>query len=344
MVAISVVTAIITVAIFIFILNYTVFHGALREIAEQTEIIEERFHDSEATIKARITLIGLLTVVGFIALIYVTNRFLTRFVFNKVEQPLDMLSYSVQQISGGNLDYRIAYYTDDEFKSICDNFNEMAVRLKDLIEEVRKNEQNKKELIASISHDLRSPLTSIKAFVEGLIDEVANTPEMRLEYLETIRTKTDDIDNMITKLFLFSKMDMGSYPVYPEKLDIGKEIADFTAVSREDYKDRGLSIETSSIPEERYVYADPTQLYSVFSNIIENSTKYKNKDTVAVFIRCEVINGIIKIVFEDNGPGVSAETLPKLFDVFYRGDPSRTNPRRRGAVSGLPSPRKLLNV
>lgn len=130
MVAISVVIAIITVAVFIFILDYTVFHGALHEIAEQTEIIEERFHDSEATIKARITMIGLLTAVGFVVLIYVINRFLTRFVFNKVEQPLEMLSYGVQQISGGNLDYRIAYYTDDEFKPICANFNEMAVKLK----------------------------------------------------------------------------------------------------------------------------------------------------------------------------------------------------------------------
>jgi signal transduction histidine kinase len=326
MVIIPVIVSVFTFLICFVVFN-AIFQGALMELIN-AEIEREMQRAQGANFNAQIVLLSFLVGVGYIAMMYFTNRFLIKYVFRKIEQPLEMLSSGVHQISEGNLDYRIIYREDDEFKSVCEDFNRMAARLKTSIEEVQKNEQNRKELIAGISHDLRSPLTSVKGFVEGLLDGVAATSEMRQEYLQIIKQKTDDINSMVSKLFLYSKMDMGNYPTFPEKLDIGKEISDFVDASQEEYKSRGLIIETGDMPTERYIHADPVQLRSVFANILDNSAKYKEKETATETVSCAVNNSVIQIVFEDNGPGIQRDALLKIFNVFYRGDPSRNNPQK----------------
>lgn len=175
-----------------------------------------------------------------IAAVIVTNRFLTKFVFRKIETPLDILTEGVHQIRDGNLDYRIEYDGNDEFQSVCEDFNDMAVRLKESVEITQKNEQNRKELIVGISHDLRTPLTSIKAYVEGLLEGVAATPKMQQKYMKTILAKANDIDRMVDKLFLFSKLDLGDCPFYPEKLNIGQEIRSVITSNEKEYREKGM--------------------------------------------------------------------------------------------------------
>ena len=321
-----------------FTLFNAIMGGALVDMVKaerETQTVQRANFNAQMVIGSFIALTGIVTVM------YLTNRFLIKFVFMKIEQPLEMLSDGVHQISDGNLDYRIIYHGEDEFKPICEDFNNMAIQLKSSVEEVQRNEQNRKELIAGISHDLRSPLTSIKAFVEGLLDGVAATPETQREYLQTIRQKTDDINNMVSQLFLYSKMDMGSYPTHPEVLDIGKEISDFVIAAGDDFVSKGLTVETGDMPAEKYVYADPLQLRSVFTNILGNSAKYKEKDTANASVFCTVKDGVIRIVFEDDGPGVPKSALPKLFDVFYRNEPSRNNPQQ-GSGLGLAITSKAL--
>jgi len=328
MIAIPAIVSIIVAALgFLFL--YMVFNDAMLEW-----MAAEREMQGSLAIAAYEGLLVSLTVIGLAILVLLVNRFLLKFVFKKIEQPLAMLSNGVHEISAGNLDYRIVYSQTDEFRQVCDDFNIMAERLRASIEEVRKNERHRKELVSSISHDLRSPLTSIKAFVEGLQDGVAATPEAQREYLAVIYQKTDDIISMVSQLFMYSKMDMGNYPASPERLDIGKELADFIAASREEYRAHGLLIEMAELPAESYVFADPVQLRSVFSNILSNSAKYKYRELAAATIRCLSQDGLIRILFEDDGPGVPEDMLPHLFEAFYRGDPSRSNPHQ-GSGLGL---------
>jgi len=277
----------------------------------------------------------------FITILIFTNIFLTKFVFRKIKQPLELLSSGVKQISEGNLDYRIDYNGNDEFKPVCEDFNGMAVRLKTSIEEVQKNEENRKELLSSISHDLLSPLTSIKGFVEGIRDGVADTPEAQKEYLQIINQKTDEIKSMVSQLFFYSKIDMGSYPVHPEILNIANELTDFVFASSEIYKLRGLSIEMAMVSDNILCYADPSQLRSIFANVLDNSAKYKEKEVANASISYYLNDGIINIIFEDDGPGVSEEALPRIFDVFYRSDPSRNN-TQQGSGLGLAIAAKAL--
>ena len=341
MIVIPIVLALVTLLTAYGVLNI-MFHGSLHEIIREIEEERElRLGESWETMRSQILIIGVFCVLGLVVVTYFTSRFLIKFVFRNIEQPLDMLTQGVRQIKGGNLDHRISYDARDEFQPVCEDFNEMADRLKNSVEETLKNEQSRKELIAGISHDLRSPLTSIKAYVEGLIDGVAVTPEAQREYLRIIKTKTDDISKMVSQLFIFSKMDTGNYPVNPEVLDIGREITDFVNATREDFKLKGLDVDFYGIPEEIHIYADPVQLRSVFTNILDNSAKYRDKELAKARISYEAAAGYVSIFIDDNGPGVPADNLPKLFDVFYRGDISRNDPQQ-GSGLGLAIASKMI--
>lgn len=288
----------------------------------------------EYTFHTSYVVIIIMTIISIIIAIIITNHFLTYFVFRKIKQSLDLLADGVHEISNGNLDHRIAYGYNDEFAPVCEDFNDMATRLKQSVELQQKHEQCRKELLAGISHDLRSPLTSIKAYVEGLLDGVAKTPTAQINYMQMIKTKAEDIDHMVSKLFLFSKMDLGDYPYYPELLDLAQEILSYVKATAEEYHAKGLNVSIEQMEPGVTLYTDPIQLRSIFANILENSLKYKDKAEVDVFIFIEVEGGTVRIIIEDNGPGVSDEALGKLFDVFYRSDPSRRNPNK-GSGLGL---------
>ena len=167
--------------------------------------------DSGLKVILALAAIGLIFIVFLTILM--TNRFLTRFVVRKIEESLDLLSEGARRLGDGDLDYRIVYAGEDEFAPVCTAFNEMAARLKDSVERTRRDEESRKELLAGISHDLRSPLTSIRAYVEGLLDGVAKTEEAKQRYLHTIHTKAEDIDRLVSQLFLYSKLDLEGVPM-----------------------------------------------------------------------------------------------------------------------------------
>lgn len=256
--------------------------------------------------------------------IFVTNRFLTKFVFRKIEEPLDILANGVKEIGDGNLDCRISYTGKDEFAPVCTAFNEMADRLKTSVERSRKDEESRKELLAGISHDLRSPLTSIRAYVEGLLDGVASTPQAQRQYLTTIRNKAEDIDRLVSQLFLFSKLDLDEYPMELRPIRLDEMAVMLVRETEGEYLQKGLDVSVATDPVT--VLADPEQLRRVLTNIMDNSAKYKIADIGYLQITVENSGKEGRVTLSDDGPGVSEDALPKLFDVFYRSDPARKNP------------------
>ena len=336
MVVIPFVVSIVTFWVCILILNMLT-GGAMLELIELDRGMR---HAQMAGVDAPRIFPPVFAFFSIIAILYFTNRFLTAFILRRIKQPLEMLAGGVREISEGNLSHRIIHDEDDEFKPVCEAFNDMALRLKASVDEVQRNEQNRKELLAGISHDLRSPLTSIKAFVEGLLDGVAETPDSQREYLLIIKQKTDDINSMVSQLLMYSKLDMGNFPTHPEALDIRKEITDFVFASEEEFRAGGLTVEVSG-DGGGFIWADPLQLRSVLANILGNSAKYKERETAAAAVRFQADGGIVRITFEDDGPGVPEDALPMLFDVFYRTDPSRNNPNQ-GSGLGLAITAKAL--
>ena len=268
----------------------------------------------------------------FLPLIVVlANVLLARYISKKIMKPINTLANGVNEISLGNLTHRIQHTMGDEFDAVCEDFNQMAARLQDMVEKSQADESSRKELIAGISHDLRTPLTSIKAYIEGLRAGIATTPQMQERYLDTIHSKTEDIEYIIKQLFIFSKIDIGEFPLDLKVVDVGDMLAEMVESVSCEYKEMGLEV-TLEESAHANVKIDIVQFKNILENVLGNSLKYSNVDDPCVKIYCKKDASDVVIKIEDNGIGVADEMLSKIFDVFYRGDEARNNP---SAGSGL---------
>lgn len=286
-------------------------------------------------------LVCLLLIAIVVAVVYFTNRLLTKKVFRSISIPLDTLAGGVNQIRDGDLDTRIDYNRQDEFLPVCDAFNEMAVRLKQMVDASQKNDTNRRELIAGIAHDLRTPLTAIKAYVEGLEKGVASSQEQQKKYLDTIKHKASDLEHIVNQLFLFSKLDIGDFPLRLEKIDLADLLNGYIKNEETEFEERGLTIVMDSAIDDSFVRVDIVQIHNVFDNILENSLKYGSPDHKVIHISCLQEDSYAQIVLSDNGPGVDKSHLEKLFDVFYRADKSRSN-TSQGSGLGLAISAKIV--
>ena len=259
--------------------------------------------------------------------IVLTNVYLTRRLFLHISAPLDTLAEGVARIRDGDLDTPIAYTQPDEFKPACDAVDEMAVRLKSSLEQQQREQQKKQELIAGMSHDLKSPLTSIRAYTEALLDGVARDEASRMRYLQTIHAREADIETIVNRLFAFAKMDVSEYPVHSEPLALRDTLEALAAEQGTD----GVAVTLGDIPA-LTILADRELLSRIAANLFDNSRKYGGHDAVHVHISAQAVANAAEIRFTDDGAGVPPEQFPKLFDTFYRGDASRTMP---GSGSGL---------
>jgi signal transduction histidine kinase len=286
----------------------------------------------------------ILLFLGLIILVFVINFFLTRTMLKNISLPLNTLSFGVRQIQNNNLSFRLEYKNADEFLAVCDAFNEMAARLEAMMAEHDKYEENRRELLAGISHDLRTPLTSIKAYLEGIEKEIVSTPEKREKYIATIRNKTNNMEHIINQLFLFSKLDINDFPISLKKLDMGQFIRDAVSELADYYAKRGLAVELSEVMLNAFVNIDPVLFHNVITNILENSVSYKDTERGRIEIGVGVVKAMVEIRLTDDGPGVPQESLEKLFDVFYRADPSRnTKDGSLGNGLGLAISQKIVN-
>lgn len=326
MIAITVIMSLITVLICVVILN-AMFNGSLFEILkERQQSPTIGLSSIGITYDAQMILLAVLVVVCIIGAVYFTNRFLTKFVFSKIKQPLETLVNGVHQISDGNLDYRISYDTNDEFKSVCEDFNSMANRLKTSVEEVRKNEQNRNFMLAGISHDLRTPLTSIKNYVKGLRDGIAKSPEKEQEYLDVIYRKSCEMEGLIDQLFLFAKLETGNLPFYFKPMPIRNYIVTLLDSLENDLQNNHAVINLASDCGAQKVLLDGEQMRRVISNILYNSVKHNTDKEICIVVTLYQEGNSIFIRIKDDGAGVSEEQISRLFDSFYRGDEARGNP------------------
>ena len=267
--------------------------------------------------------VGLFVLVG-------TSMLLTYIVSRSIIKPLYALKRSAEQISEGMLDGEVKPMNKDEIGELSIAFEAMRRRLKDSIDVRLQEEENRKRLLSHISHDLKTPITAIKGYIEGILDGVANTQEKQDKYLRTVYRKATDMDRLIDELFLFSKLDM-HHVVYDFKpIDIRRFIMHFAEDQQIDLEKAGIRLMLQGVDgEPLMVAADTEKLSRVFHNIIGNSVKYMTDETsdddrcITISLR-SLPGGYIQFEICDNGPGVARDALPMLFDQFYRTEQSRS--------------------
>ncbi|WP_042478514.1 sensor histidine kinase [Bacillus ndiopicus] len=241
--------------------------------------------------------------------------------------PLESLGKVMAEMKEGELvatPIEKAEHTAKEVQQLTLNFENMRDTLIESIKEQRNLENNRKELIANISHDLKTPITSIIGYVEGLQEGVADTPEKQEKYLQTIHAKSIALNYLIEELFLYSKLDAEAISFHYERIDLVQFLKH--VVEELQIIDRQVSIRLQTNEESLYVLVDRMQMNRAIMNLIENSIKFK-KDDEPLTILLEVFKNDSSVVLRvvDNGQGIPKEQLPYVFNRFYRGEEARTS-------------------
>lgn len=277
-----------------------------------------------------------------ILILLFTATLLTRWLEKSFFGPISVLNKGMNNIRDGNLEFILKTDEEGEIGELYRNYEEMRLRLKESQEEKLMQEKQSRELLSNISHDLKTPITSIKGYVEGLIDGVANTPEKQDKYIRTIYNKANDMDRLINELTLYSRIDSDKVPYNFHRINVSDYFGDCVEEIGMDLESRGIELNYSNMvaPQTRII-ADPEQLKRVINNIVGNSVKYLDKPHGRITIRILDEEDSIRIEIEDNGKGIASRDIPYIFDRFYRTDSSRSS-AQGGSGIGLSIVKKII--
>lgn len=306
--------------------EYKDFAKSIRVLGDMPEI-------QQFIISACIAVVLILTFTAMIMMVWI---------YGSIISPIHKLQEAAQNVEEGNLNFEIKPEKDDEMGRLMQAFEKMRIRLRDNAEEKLKSDRESKELISNISHDLKTPITAIKGYVEGIHDGVASSPEKLDKYIRTIYNKANDMDRLIDELTFYSKIDTNKIPYTFTKINVAQYFKDCIEEVGLDMEARGIELGYFNyVDEDVVVIADAEQMKRVINNIISNSIKYLDKKKGIINIRIKDVGDFIQVEIEDNGKGIAAKDLPNIFDRFYRTDSSR-NSSQGGSGIGLSIVRKII--
>jgi signal transduction histidine kinase len=262
----------------------------------------------------------------------------------RIIKPIENLKNGVEQISRGNYEVKIENTVFNEVGILIDEFNEMAQKLKESERTKQTYEENRKALIANISHDLKTPITSINGYIEAILDGVVTSPEKVESYLKIIESNMIYMNKLIDDLFLFSKLDMEKLEFNFEKINISPFVNDMMEEFKFMLGEQGIILDFHNEIEKVFeVSIDRKRIYQAVRNIIGNAVKYGGDKNLFINVTLYKENNLAKIDIKDNGPGIPEEKLPYIFDRFYRVDMERTKDLMSTGL-GLAIAREMLEA
>ncbi len=278
--------------------------------------------------------LNLLSSIITIVLLCFTSLFVSRWLKRQIMIPLDMLSHAAQRVEKGEWSELIHYSNKDEYTNVCNAFDKMQLRLQEDQQLKQRYEDSRTEMIAGISHDLRTPLTSIRGFMKGIMDGVADTPEKQQQYLSIAYNKSYEIEVLLQRLMDLSSMEFGTVPMLFEQVDFANYLKDYIREKKQEFGDSiSFSMEFPARPI--FLSIDKGQIHRVLENLIDNSRKYAKTALLEIHIIIKEEQDKLVVEFKDNGQGVPIEELPFLFDRFWRSDKARAATSCKGNGLGL---------
>lgn len=306
--------------------EYQTFSHSLNFLKEMPEVRQFLLHMS----------------VSIICILILTAMVLVLWVYGSMIRQINRLQEAAKRVQSGDLDFELKPEGNDEMGQLIQAFEDMRARLKENAEEKIQSDRESKELISNISHDLKTPITAIKGYVEGIRDGVADTPAKMDKYLGTIYNKANEMNLLINELTLYSKIDTNRIPYNFAPISVNAYFDDCA-------EDLAMELEAKNVEfgyfnyvdSDQMIIADPEQLKRVINNIVSNSLKYTERDKRKINLRVKDVGDFIQVELEDNGKGIAAKDLPHIFERFYRTDASR-NSSKGGSGIGLSIVKKII--
>lgn len=263
--------------------------------------------------------------VAVISIKEIVQLYFLRRLEKRIMQPIDKLKTGVEEVAKGNYDVKIECNVANEIGLLIASFNEMAQKLRESEKMKIEYEDNRKAFIANITHDLKTPITSIQGYMEAIVDRAVKSPEDIEKYLKIIYSNTTYMNKLIDDLFLFSKLDMDKVEFNMEDVHISLYMADLMEELKLELEEKRCRFQYNNKMEHNcIVKIDGKRIYQAIRNIIGNAVKYGPENDLS--IRAEVYQQgeYVCIGIKDNGPGIPEDKLPRIFDRFYRIDTERT--------------------
>ncbi len=317
------------------ILSFGNDYIVLRSVHEKNQINLSSLRDGLA-------LSNMCLLTGLVLAIVISNLLFRIIIRQELMIPLQKIRTGMNRIRHGDYDYRIEYEENDLMFELYDDFNEMAVETKRFAVKENQIDERRRQLLLGISHDLRSPMTSIIAYVQGLLDGIAQNEQKRRQYLEVIKAKSLEIDRMVNRLFTYAKLDSKEYVLDKQPIDMGEYMRGYVGTIAREYEKKNFRIQLQVTSSAR-IMADSDMLDRICTNLIENAYKYNDKENGSMIITVKSGHYHVKISFADIGPGVGEDEISNLWDVFYRTDHARKNPGESNGI-GLAIVKKAVEM
>lgn len=263
-------------------------------------------------------------------------------IYKRILVPLDKMRIATKKIADGNFDYELDEKDFVEIPFLYNDFEKMRIKLKENEEEKVLSENAARELVSNISHDLKTPLTAIRGYVEGILDGVASSPQKVRDYLTTIYNKTNYMTKLIDELLYYSRVSGNEFSYNFEKTNVKEFFDDYV-------KDLYLELDTirinfsysANVDADTVIDIDREQIKRALNNIVANAVKYMDKEDPEIHFRVKETMDAINIRISDNGRGIDEKDLPHIFERFYRSDASR-NTKLGGSGIGLSIVKKVI--
>lgn len=252
---------------------------------------------------------------------------------------INNLSKGVIEIAKGDLNYRVEIKGKDELSFLGNNINYMTEELKQLKEREKEVEKNKDRLIVSVSHDLRTPLTSIIGYIK-LIKENSELDNDIKRYIDIIDNKAESLENLINDLFEYTKLIACDVKIEKINISLNEFMRQVVEGMMPVCSENDLTILFEAPEEELNVNVDPSKMVRVFENIITNAIRYSNKKS-KIYVKVSKYENGAMVSIENEGKAIKKEEFNKIFEMFYRTDESR-NKKTGGAGIGLSIAKSII--
>jgi signal transduction histidine kinase len=266
------------------------------------------------------------------------------FLSGTVTERIHLLKEAAEKLAGGDLQTRVPVNGRDEVAALSESFNQMVAQLQAADEKQRELEDMRRDLVAWASHDLQTPLTSMRAILEALSDGVVEDPETVKRYLISARRDVMSLSALIDDLFQMSQLDAGGFPLHRAQASLSDLVSDTLESFSQLAKQQEITLEGQVESDVDPVFMDTQAIGRVLNNLLSNALRHTPaRGRVSLWVRRAAPG--VEVTISDTGEGIRAQDLPHIFERFYRGDASRSRHRGTGGAGlGLAIARGIVHA